>query len=118
MIRHDQRSSHAMKTPIGASNALRFASTTRTDVFHSLVQQVLCLVSEIRLRFLVRNMLRYYPRSSHAMKTLIGASNPVRFANTTRTDVFHSVAPQVICLVIHEGSRDPNAISQPEYLNT
>ncbi|KAF7812706.1 uncharacterized protein G2W53_033682 [Senna tora] len=128
MLRHDPRSSNAKTTPIGASKPLRFANTTRTDVFDSLVQQVFCLVvSEIRPRFVVRNMLRHDPssshakttpigaskslrhdpRSSHAKTTPIGASKPLRFANTTRNDVFDSLAQQVFCLIIREGFRDP-----------
>ncbi|KAF7814812.1 putative LRR receptor-like serine/threonine-protein kinase [Senna tora] len=104
MLRHDPRSSHAKTNPIGASKTLRFANTMRTDVFDSLAQQVFCLVSEIRLRFVVRNMLRHDPRSSHAKTTPIGASKPLRFANTMGTDVFHSLAQQVFCLVILEGN--------------
>ncbi|KAF7814710.1 Ribonuclease H-like domain containing protein [Senna tora] len=60
-------------------------------------------VYEIRPRFVVRNMLRHDPRSSHAKTTPIGASKPLRFANTSRTDVFDSLAQQVFCLVIREG---------------
>ncbi|KAF7820985.1 uncharacterized protein G2W53_026440 [Senna tora] len=37
------------------------------------------------------------------MTTPIAASNPLRFANTTRTDVFHSLVQQVFFLVIGEG---------------
>ncbi|KAF7821023.1 uncharacterized protein G2W53_026478 [Senna tora] len=48
-------------------------------------------VSKIRPRFLVWNMLRHDPRSFHAMMTTIRASNPLSFANTTQTDVFHSL---------------------------
>ncbi|KAF7831969.1 uncharacterized protein G2W53_014302 [Senna tora] len=33
----------------------------------------------------------------------MGASKPLRFAKTTQTDVFHSLARQVFCLVIREG---------------
>ncbi|KAF7835150.1 uncharacterized protein G2W53_010009 [Senna tora] len=134
MLRHHPRPSHAMTSPIGASKPLRFPNTTRTDLFHSLAQQVFCIViregfsdltaicrleyvktsstllpchdvsnwsikttpvSEIRTRFLVWNMLRYDPRSSHAMTTPIGSSNPLRFAYTTRSDVFHRLAQQV-----------------------
>ncbi|KAF7802488.1 uncharacterized protein G2W53_041599 [Senna tora] len=47
-------------------------------------------------------MLRHDLRSSHAKTTPIGASKPLRVANTTRTDVFDSLAQQVFCLVIHE----------------
>ncbi|KAF7834991.1 uncharacterized protein G2W53_009850 [Senna tora] len=113
MLGHDPRSSHAKTTRIGASKPLRFANTTRTDVFDSLAQQVFCLV--IRE---VRNMLRHDPRFSHAKTTPIGASKPLRhdplllatttpigaskplrFANTTRTDVFDSLAQQVFCLI-------------------
>ncbi|KAF7834882.1 uncharacterized protein G2W53_009741 [Senna tora] len=79
MLRHDPSSSHAMKTPIRPSNPLRFANTTRTNVFQSLAHQVF----EIRFRFVTRNMLRHDPRSSHVMTTPFGASNPLRFANTT-----------------------------------
>ncbi|KAF7839211.1 uncharacterized protein G2W53_007693 [Senna tora] len=61
------------------------------------------MVSEFRPRFLVRNMLTHDPCSSHAKTTPIGPSNPLRFANTTRTDVFHSLARQVFCLVIRDG---------------
>ncbi|KAF7835057.1 uncharacterized protein G2W53_009916 [Senna tora] len=64
------------------------------------------------------NPFRYDPRPSHAMKTPIGASKPLRFANTTRTDVFHSPAQQVFCLVIREGFRDLIAICHPQYVNT
>ncbi|KAF7820976.1 uncharacterized protein G2W53_026431 [Senna tora] len=122
MLRHDPRSSHAMTTPIGTLNPLRFANTTRTSVFHSPAQQVFCLV--IHEAFLdptmisrseyvktsstllpccgdsnwsiktTPNMLRHDTRSSHAMTTAIGASNPLRFANTTRSDMFHSLAQQ------------------------
>ncbi|KAF7835161.1 uncharacterized protein G2W53_010020 [Senna tora] len=99
MLRHDPRSSHAKTTPIVASKPLRFACTTRTDVFDSLAQRVFCLVSEIRLRFVVWNMLRHDPRSSHAKTTPIVASKPLRFAFATRTDVFDSLAQQVFCLV-------------------
>ncbi|KAF7834909.1 uncharacterized protein G2W53_009768 [Senna tora] len=80
-------------------------------------------VVEIQPRFLIRNMLihdprsshaittpigasnplRYHPRSSHAMTTPIGTSNPLRFQSTMRTDVFHSLVQQVFCLVIREG---------------
>ncbi|KAF7835146.1 uncharacterized protein G2W53_010005 [Senna tora] len=60
-------------------------------------------VSEIRPRFVFWNMLRDDPRSSHVMTTPIGASIQLRFANTTRTDVFHSLAQQVFCIVIREG---------------
>ncbi|KAF7839194.1 uncharacterized protein G2W53_007676 [Senna tora] len=118
MLRHDPRSAHAKTTAIGASKPLRFANTTRTDVFDSLAQQVFCLVSETRQRFLIRNMLRYDPRSSHATMTAIGASKPIRFANTARTDVFDSVRQQVFCLVIREGFLDPTAICCPEYVKT
>ncbi|KAF7832025.1 uncharacterized protein G2W53_014358 [Senna tora] len=96
---HDPRSSHAKMTPIGASKPLRFANTRRTDLFDSLAQQVFCLVSEIRPRFVLRNILIDDPRSSHGMSTAIGASKPLRFANTMRTDVFDSLAQQVFCLV-------------------
>ncbi|KAF7835134.1 uncharacterized protein G2W53_009993 [Senna tora] len=113
MLRHDPRSSHAKTTPIGPSKPLRFANTTQTHVFDSLAQQVFCLVSEIRPRFVVRNMLRHDPRSSHAKTTPIGASKPLPFANTTRTDVFDSLAQQVFCLVIREGFWDPTAICRP-----
>ncbi|KAF7835437.1 uncharacterized protein G2W53_010296 [Senna tora] len=78
-----------MTTAIVASKPPGFANTTRTDVFHSLAQQVFCLVihedfrdptvSEIRPRFVIRNMLRHDPRPSHAMTTAIGASKPLRF---------------------------------------
>ncbi|KAF7835066.1 uncharacterized protein G2W53_009925 [Senna tora] len=61
-------------------------------------------------------MLRHDPRSSHAVTTPIGASNPLRFANTIRTDVFHSLAQQVFCLVIRDVFRDQTAICQPEYV--
>ncbi|KAF7835046.1 uncharacterized protein G2W53_009905 [Senna tora] len=130
-----------MTTAIVASKPLGFANTTRTDVFHSLAQQVFChvihedfrdptviccpeyvktrstllpchddsnwsikstRVSEIRPRFVIRNMLRHDPRPSHAMTTAIGASKPLRFANTTRTDVFHTLAQQVFFIVIRE----------------
>ncbi|KAF7835467.1 uncharacterized protein G2W53_010326 [Senna tora] len=117
-LRHDPRSSHAKTTPIGASKPFRFANTTRTDVFDSLAQQVFCLVSEIRPRFVVRNTSRHDPRSSHAKTTPIGASNRLRFANTTRTDVFESLAQQVFCLVIRKGFRDPTAICRPKYVET
>ncbi|KAF7812709.1 uncharacterized protein G2W53_033685 [Senna tora] len=118
MLRRDPRSSHAKTTPIGASKPLRFASTTRTDMFHSLAQRVICLVSEIRPRFVIRNMLRHDPRSSHAKTTPIGASKPLWFANTTRTDVFVSLAQQVFCLVIREGFLEPIVIYHPEYVET
>ncbi|KAF7835162.1 uncharacterized protein G2W53_010021 [Senna tora] len=100
MLRGDPRSSHAMTAPIGASKPPRFASTTQTDVFDSLAQQAFCLVSEIRPRFVVRNMLRGDPRSLHAKTTPIGASKPLRFASTTRTDVFDSLVQ--LCLTIRE----------------
>ncbi|KAF7835137.1 hypothetical protein G2W53_009996 [Senna tora] len=61
------------------------------------------MVSEIRPRFVLWNMLRHDPRSSHAKTTPIGASKPLRFANTTRTDAFDSLAQQVFCVVIREG---------------
>ncbi|KAF7834886.1 uncharacterized protein G2W53_009745 [Senna tora] len=157
MLRHDPRSSHAMTTPIGASKPLRFANTTRVDVFHSLAQQVFCLiiregfcdptaicraeyvktlstplpcpddsnwsikstpVFDIRPRFLIRNVLRHDPRSSHAMTTPIGASNPLWFANTMQIDVFHTLARQDFCLVIREGFCDPTAICHAEFLKT
>ncbi|KAF7812675.1 uncharacterized protein G2W53_033651 [Senna tora] len=118
MLRHDPPSSQAKTTPIGASKPLRFANTTRTDVFDSLAQQVFCLVSEIGPRFDFPNMLRPDPRSSHAKTTPIGASKPIRFANTTRTDVFDSLAQQVFCLVIRECFLDPTAICHPEYVET
>ncbi|KAF7814726.1 uncharacterized protein G2W53_028695 [Senna tora] len=51
-------------------------------------------VSEIRPRFIVRNTLRHDPHSSHAKTTPIGASKQLQFANTTRTDVFDSLAQQ------------------------
>ncbi|KAF7834952.1 uncharacterized protein G2W53_009811 [Senna tora] len=60
-------------------------------------------VSEIRPRFVVRDMLIHDPRTSHAKTTPIGASKPLRFANTTRTDVFDSVTQRVFYLVIREG---------------
>ncbi|KAF7820968.1 uncharacterized protein G2W53_026423 [Senna tora] len=37
------------------------------------------------------------------MTTPIRASNPLGFANTTRTDVFHSLVQQGFCLLIREG---------------
>ncbi|KAF7835436.1 uncharacterized protein G2W53_010295 [Senna tora] len=37
------------------------------------------------------------------MATPIGASNPLRFANTTLIDVFHTLAQQVFSIVIREG---------------
>ncbi|KAF7835439.1 uncharacterized protein G2W53_010298 [Senna tora] len=170
-IRHDPRSFHAMPTPIGASNPLQFANTTRTDVFHTLAQQLCCLVFreeyvktcstplpcqddsnwsikitpvrkynanrrvlltcatsvlprkfvkvyEIRPRFVIRNMLRHDPHSSHAMTTPNGSLNPLRFANTTRIDVFYSLAQQVFCIVIREGFSDPTAICCPKYVKT
>ncbi|KAF7835059.1 uncharacterized protein G2W53_009918 [Senna tora] len=52
------------------------------------------------------------------MTTPIGASKPLRFANTTRTDVFHSLAQQVFYLVICEGFSDPTAICCTEYVKT
>ncbi|KAF7834946.1 uncharacterized protein G2W53_009805 [Senna tora] len=142
MLTHDPCSSHAKTAPIGASKPLRFANTTRTDVFDSLAQQVFCLViregfrdptaicrpkyvktrstvlprqddsnrsikttpvSEFRPRFVIRNMIRHDPRSSHAKTTPIGASKPLWFVNTTQTDVFDSLAQQVFCLVIRGG---------------
>ncbi|KAF7812681.1 hypothetical protein G2W53_033657 [Senna tora] len=99
MLRHDPRSSHAKTTPVGASKPHRFANTTRTDVFDSLAQQVFCLVSEIRPQFFIRNILRHDPRSTQAKMTPIGASKPLWFANTSRTDVFDSLEQQVFCLV-------------------
>ncbi|KAF7820774.1 uncharacterized protein G2W53_026229 [Senna tora] len=82
MLRRDPRSSHAKTTPIGASKPIRFASTTRTDVFDSLAQRDFASqfvkVSEIRPRFVARNMLRLDPRSSHAKTTPISASKPLR----------------------------------------
>ncbi|KAF7800571.1 uncharacterized protein G2W53_044988 [Senna tora] len=77
MLRHDPRPSHAKRTPIGASKPLRFL---RSD------------------RDLSSGMLRHDPRSSHAKTTPIGASQPLRFANTTRADVFDSLAQEVFCL--------------------
>ncbi|KAF7835043.1 uncharacterized protein G2W53_009902 [Senna tora] len=76
------------------------------------------MVSEIRPRFLVRNMVRHDPRSSHDMTTPIGASNPLWFANTTRTDVFHTLAQQVFCLVIRDGFKDLTVIWHPKYVKT
>ncbi|KAF7820776.1 uncharacterized protein G2W53_026231 [Senna tora] len=102
-LRHDPRSSRAKTTSIGASKQLRFANTTQIDVFDSLAQQVFCLDSEIRPRFVVQNMLRHDPRSSRAKTTPIGTSKPLRFTNTTRTDAFDSLAQQVFWLVIPEG---------------
>ncbi|KAF7821051.1 uncharacterized protein G2W53_026506 [Senna tora] len=96
-LRHDPRSSHAMKTPIRASIPIGFANTTRTEVFQSLKEQVFCLVSEIQPRFLHRNMLRHDPHFAHAMTIPIRASIPLGFANTMRTDVFHSHAQQGFC---------------------
>ncbi|KAF7802416.1 uncharacterized protein G2W53_041527 [Senna tora] len=75
MLRHDQRSSHAMKTPIRASNPLGFT-------FDSYFVNVF----EIRPQFLIRNILRHDPRFAFYMKTAIRASNPLGLANTTRTD--------------------------------
>ncbi|KAF7834908.1 uncharacterized protein G2W53_009767 [Senna tora] len=122
MVGHDPRSPHALTTPIGTSNPLRFANTTRTDVFNSLAQQVFCPILregfEIRPQFFVRNTVRHDARSSHAVTTSIGASNPLRFTNTTRTDVFNSLAQQVFCFIIREGLSDPTAISHPEYGST
>ncbi|KAF7839202.1 uncharacterized protein G2W53_007684 [Senna tora] len=40
-------------------------------------------------------MLRHDPHFSHAKTTPIGASKPLQFAITTRTDVFQSLAQQV-----------------------
>ncbi|KAF7835065.1 uncharacterized protein G2W53_009924 [Senna tora] len=36
------------------------------------------------------------------MTTPIGASKPLWFANTTRTEVFHTLAQKVFCIVIRE----------------
>ncbi|KAF7802620.1 uncharacterized protein G2W53_041731 [Senna tora] len=83
-LRHDPLSSQVKTTPIGASKQLRFANTTRTDVFDSFAQQVFCLVSEIRPIFVIRNMLRHDPRSSHAKTTPIGASKPLRILRSDR----------------------------------
>ncbi|KAF7820979.1 uncharacterized protein G2W53_026434 [Senna tora] len=119
MLRHDPRSSYAMKTPVGASKPLGFANTTRIDVFHSIAQQVFCLIIREGLRdpttISRQNMLRHDPLSSHAMTTPILASKPLGFANTTRTNVFHSLAQQVFCIVIRQ---DPTAICRPEYVKT
>ncbi|KAF7835051.1 uncharacterized protein G2W53_009910 [Senna tora] len=52
------------------------------------------------------------------MTTPIGSLNPLRFANTTRIDVFYSLAQQVFCIVIREGFSDPTAICLPEYVKT
>ncbi|KAF7834883.1 uncharacterized protein G2W53_009742 [Senna tora] len=120
-----------MTTPIAASNAHRFANTTRTDVFHSLAQQVFCLVIHEGFRdpnaichpeyvktwsallpchdesnWSIKTTLvgKYKdPPFSHAMTTPIGALKPLRFANTRGTDVFHSLAQQVFGIVIREG---------------
>ncbi|KAF7835461.1 uncharacterized protein G2W53_010320 [Senna tora] len=94
VIREDDSNWSIKTTPVRKYNA--------NDVFDSLAQQVFCLVSEIRPRFVDQNMLRHDPRSSHARTTPIGASKPLRFASTTRTDVFDSLAQQVFCLVIRE----------------
>ncbi|KAF7821048.1 uncharacterized protein G2W53_026503 [Senna tora] len=118
VLRHCPRSSHTMTTPIRASIPIVFANTTRIDVFQSIAQQVFYLVSEIRPRFVIWNMLRHDPRSSHAMKTPIRASIPLCFENTTRTDLFPSLAQQVFCLLIREGFCDPTGISSPEYVKT
>ncbi|KAF7835143.1 uncharacterized protein G2W53_010002 [Senna tora] len=48
----------------------------------------------------------------------IGASKPLRFANTTGTDVFHSLAQQVFRIEIRKGFRDPTMIFRPEYVKT
>ncbi|KAF7820978.1 uncharacterized protein G2W53_026433 [Senna tora] len=48
----------------------------------------------------------------------IPASKPLRFANTTRTDVLHSLVQQVFCLVIREGFSDPTLICPPKYDKT
>ncbi|KAF7832400.1 uncharacterized protein G2W53_014733 [Senna tora] len=44
------------------------------------------------------------------MTTQIRASNPLGFANTMRTDVFHPIAQQGFCLVIRGRFGDPTAI--------
>ncbi|KAF7800577.1 uncharacterized protein G2W53_044994 [Senna tora] len=126
MLIHDPRSSQAMTTPIAASNAHRFANTTRTDVFHSLAQQLFCLVIHEGFRdptaichpeyvktwsallpchddsnWSIKTTLD--PPSSHAMTTSNGELKPLRFANTRGTDVFQSLAQQVFGKVIREG---------------
>ncbi|KAF7814724.1 uncharacterized protein G2W53_028693 [Senna tora] len=75
-------------------------------------------VSEIRPRFVIRDVLGHDPRSSHAKTTPIGASKLLRFANTTRTDVFDSPAQQVFCHIIRKGFLDPTAICRPKYVKT
>ncbi|KAF7835465.1 uncharacterized protein G2W53_010324 [Senna tora] len=75
-------------------------------------------VSKIRLRSVLWGTLRHDPSSYHAKTNPIGASKPLRFANTTRTDVFDSLAQQLFCLAIREGFLDPTAICRPEYVET
>ncbi|KAF7834895.1 putative gag-pol polyprotein [Senna tora] len=94
MLRHDSRFFHAMTTPIEASKPLRFANTTRTDVFDSLAQQLHCL---IRPRVIVRNILRHDSRCFHAMTTPIEASKRLRFLRSgldsssgIRSDMIHA----------------------------
>ncbi|KAF7835063.1 uncharacterized protein G2W53_009922 [Senna tora] len=116
-LRHDPRPSHDMTTAIGASNPLRFANTTRTDVFHTLAQQVFCIVirevSEIRPRFVMRNMLRHDPRPSHAMTTPIGLSKSLRFRNTTRTKV-SEIRPRFVMLnMLRHDPRPSHAMKTP-----
>ncbi|KAF7802565.1 hypothetical protein G2W53_041676 [Senna tora] len=125
-LRHDLRSSYAKTTPIGASNPLRHAP--RSSYAKTTPIGASKPVSEIRPRSVIQNMLRHDPRSSqarttpigaskplrhnprsyHAKTTGIGASKPLQFANTTRTDVFESLAQQVFYLVIREG-HDPRS---------
>ncbi|KAF7835443.1 uncharacterized protein G2W53_010302 [Senna tora] len=107
MLRHDPRSSNAMKTPIGASKPHRFANTTRTDVFHTLTQQVFCIV--IREGFWDPTRISP-PKYVKARSTLLPCHDnsnwsikSTQFVNTTRTNVFHSLAQQVFCRVIREG---------------
>ncbi|KAF7812657.1 uncharacterized protein G2W53_033633 [Senna tora] len=55
-------------------------------------------VSEIQPLFVVRNMLRHDPRSSHARQVQLEHQNH----SGSRTDVFDSHAQQVSCLFISE----------------
>ncbi|KAF7832017.1 uncharacterized protein G2W53_014350 [Senna tora] len=89
---------HAITSPIRALNPLGFQNTTRSDR-HDLTHlpfdresrssikstripkyNAKRSFSEIRSRFVVQNMLRHDPRSTHAKTTPIGASKPLRFA--------------------------------------
>ncbi|KAF7800393.1 uncharacterized protein G2W53_045221 [Senna tora] len=64
------------------------------------------------------HMLRQDPRSFLPKTTPIGASNPLPFANTKRTDMFHLLAQQVFCLVIRERFMRSDPDFRPEYVKT